>query len=251
MSAATRQIRAILTAELRLMRRNSAILATSIGVPVAVAAYFVWSGRDDLGALGWSFPVAILFLLMFGMSVYMTTTLALTARREDLYLKRLRTSEAADGTILAGLLSPALLIGFAQCLVVVLIVAVFGPATPANPLLLLLAVLLGLAMSAALGMATTGLVGSTQQADMATMPFFILLIGTGIWGGFGGADGPGTAQLLLPGGAVLDVVRLAYDRELAFLAQLTEALPALGVLAGWTMLGILAVHRFFRWEPRH
>ncbi|HWS33874.1 MAG TPA: hypothetical protein VN408_14175 [Actinoplanes sp.] len=185
------------------------------------------------------------------MSVYMSSALALTARREDLYLKRLRTSEASDGTILAGIPSPLLLIGLLQCLLVVAIVAVFGSEVPANPLLLAITVLLGLAMSAFLGMASTGLVSGTQQADMATMPFFAVLVGTGVWAGFGGADGPDLEHLLSPGGAVLDAVLLAYDHERTLAEQLGQALPAIGVLLAWTALGVLGVHRLFRWEPRH
>ncbi|HWS33875.1 MAG TPA: hypothetical protein VN408_14180 [Actinoplanes sp.] len=55
-----KQIQAMFTAEMRLMKRNSAILGVAIAMPTGVAAYFVWSSRDGLGPLGWAFPVAIL-----------------------------------------------------------------------------------------------------------------------------------------------------------------------------------------------
>lgn len=246
-----RQIRALMRAEVRLLRRNSAVAATSTAFPIGVSAFMVYVGRFNLGPLGWALPVAILLLLMFGMTVYMTTTLALTARREDLYLKRLRSGEAGDATILVGVISPIVLLGLLQCALVVVIVWVFGPAGPDNVVLLALTVLLGTAMAAALGMATTGGVGSAQQADMATMPFFFLLIATGVWAGTSGDDGPHIGQLLLPGGAVVDLTRLAYDAEVGLGGQLAGALPGIAVLLGWTAFGALAVRRLFRWEPRH
>lgn len=250
MSLVRRQLTALFAAEVRLLSRNSAVTATATIFPIAVAAVLVYFGKRSPGPLGWSFPLALQLILMFGMTVYMTSTLTLTARREDLYLKRLRSGEAADTTILVGVLSPVIVLGVLQCLLVVAIVWAFGPAVPANPLLLALAILLGVAMSAALGIATTGLVSGTQQADMAALPFFLFLTGTGIWAGMQGADGPGLAQTVLPGGAVVETVRLAYDHEATLGAQFVGALPALAALVGWTAFGTLAGRRFFRWDRR-
>lgn len=250
MSLATRQLTALFRTEVKLLGRNSAVAATATIFPIGMAGMLVYFGKDNLGALGWAFPVSIQLLLMFGMTVYITTTLALTSRREDLYLKRLRSGEASDATILVGVSSPVIVLGLLQCLLIVAIVAVFAGAAPANPLLLLLGIVLGVAMSATLGFATTGLVSSTQQADMAAMPFFLFLLVTGIWGGTNGAGGPDIAQVATPGGAIVDVARLAYDTTGSFGGQFVDAGPALLSLAVWTALGAFAAKRFFRWEKR-
>ncbi|SFB47838.1 ABC-2 type transport system permease protein [Amycolatopsis marina] len=250
MNLVGRQLRALFLAEVKLLGRNSAVAATATIFPIGMAAALVYFGRENLGALGWAFPVAMQLLLMFGMTVYITTTLALTSRREDLYLKRLRSGEVADSTVLVGVSSPVIVLGVLQCLLIVVIVGVFGPAVPANPLVLLLAILLGVALSATFGFATTGLVSSTQQADMAAMPFFLFLLATGVWAGTNGAEGPGVEQLVTPGGALVDLAQIAYGDAGSFAAQLVDALPALGVLAVWTAIGAVAARRFFRWEKR-
>lgn len=250
MNLAGRQLTALFRAEVKLLGRNSAVAATATVFPIGMAAALVYFGRANLGALGWAFPVAMQLLLMFGMTVYITTTLALTSRREDLYLKRLRSGEAADSTILVGVSSPVIALGVLQCLLIVVIVGIFGPAVPANPLVLLLAVLLGVAMSATFGFATTGLVSSTQQADMAAMPFFLFLLATGVWSGTNGAAGPAVEQLLTPGGALVDLARIAYGPAGSFVGQLVDAVPALAVLTVWTAIGAVAARRFFRWEKR-
>ncbi|OZM72644.1 multidrug ABC transporter permease [Amycolatopsis antarctica] len=250
MNLAQRQLTALFKAEVKLIGRNSAVAATATIFPIGMAAALVFFGRENLGALGWALPVALQLLLMFGMTVYITTTLALTARREDLYLKRLRSGEASDGTILVGVSSPIIVLGLLQCLLTVAIVWVFGPAAPTNPLVLLAAIVLGVAMCATLGFATTGAVSSTQQADMAAMPFFLILLGTGIWAATNGAEGPNMLQTITPGGAMVDLARISYDATSTFAAQVGDALPALGALAVWTVIGAVSAKRYFRWETR-
>ncbi|KMS90676.1 multidrug ABC transporter permease [Streptomyces regensis] len=249
MALARTRLTALFLAEAKLIGRNATVAGTATVFPIGMAVLLVVFGRDTLGALGWALPIALQIALMAGMTVYITTTLTLTARREDLYLKRLRTSECADSTIILGLASPVVLLGILQCLLIVGIVWVFGPAVPHNPLILVLAILLLVAMSTVAAIATTGLVSTIQQADMAAMPFFLFLLGTVIWGGMGGADGPDVVQLLTPGGALMDLVRLAYDPAIGW-GALSASLPAFGVLAGWTALGAVAATRLFRWDRR-
>lgn len=250
MNRTAHQILVLLRTETKLVGRNATVAGTATLFPIGMAVFLVWSGRGTLGALGWAFPVALALAVMCGMTVYITTTLTLTARREDLYLKRLRTSECSDATILTGLSSPPFLLGFVQCLLVVAIVWVGGPAAPTNLPLLLVGVVLTVALCTLLAIATTGLVSTTQQADMAAMPFFLFLLGTAVWAGTNGAVGPDTVQLLLPGGALVEIARLAYHPDLGFAAQFTDALPALGVLTAWTLLAAASARRLFRWDRR-
>lgn len=57
----------------------------------------------------------------------------------------------------------------------------------------------------------------------------------------------GALGWVLPGGALLDLVRLSYDATSGFAGQFGDALPAIGVLIAWTLLGGFAAKRLFRW----
>ena len=45
--------------------------------------------------------------------------------------------------------------------------------------------------------------------------------------------------------------RNADGADLSFLGSVVDALPALGVLAGWLLLVSLVASHVFRWKPRH
>ncbi|EIE98546.1 ABC transporter permease [Saccharomonospora glauca] len=250
MNLTRRQLVALFRAETKLLTRNSTVAATALVFPVAMAVFMVLYSRDNLGALGWALPVALQVLLIVGMTVYISTTLALTARREDLYLKRLRSGEASDVVIIVGISSPLIVLGLLQCVLAVAVVWVLGQGRPHNVPVLALAVVLSVAMTATLGFATTGLVSSTQQADMAGLPFFLFLLVTGIWGATNGAEGPTVEQLWTPGGAVVDLMRIAYDGTSSFSEQLAASPPAVLVLLAWTVVGAVAARRLFRWDRR-
>ncbi|TMZ31650.1 multidrug ABC transporter permease, partial [Klebsiella pneumoniae] len=115
MSLTRKQINALFLAETKLLARNSTVAATALIVPVVMAVFMTLFSQDNLGPLGWALPVALQILLIIGMTVYISTALALTARREDLYLKRLRSGEAGDSTIIIGISSPLVVLGLLQC----------------------------------------------------------------------------------------------------------------------------------------
>jgi ABC-2 type transport system permease protein len=52
--------------------------------------------------------------------------------------------------------------------------------------------------------------------------------------------------LLLPVSPLMELVRGGWVGTLSGV----ETLKALGIAALWTVLGVLAVRRWFRWEPR-
>ncbi|SFQ42935.1 ABC-2 type transport system permease protein [Amycolatopsis arida] len=242
---------AISRAELTLLTRNLAMIAAGVLMPLAVAATFVFTGRTSPHVVGWGFEVSMMLMLLFGMSAYMTSAASLSYRRDELYLKRLRSGPVSDTTVLLGVLSPVIVLTLAQCLLMLVVVAVAGPAVPANPLLVLLVLLAGTAVGVTAGMATTGVTHSAEQAQTVGLPFLILLVGSGVWAGMDIAHGLSPVQLLLPGGAVLEVLRQAYGGgESTFTGQLAASAPGLGVLVAWVALGGLAARRWFRWEPR-
>ena len=108
------------------------VLATRASVP------------DSAGDLGGGAAVVTsltAFTLLF--VVYYNLVTALVARREELVLKRLRTGETSDAEILAGTAAPAVAIAWGQILIgAVAAVTAFGMGLPANPLVVLAAIVL-------------------------------------------------------------------------------------------------------------
>lgn len=241
---------AIFGAELRLLLRNTTVAVSALLMPLVIAVMFVASGMQDTPSSGWGYLIALILLTVFGMSGCITAAGTLTYRRDELYLKRLRCSQASDAAILVGVLSPVLLVTLVQGLLMVALTAVVASSLPASPLPLVAVIALGTAMSAGMGMATTGFASSGEQAQTVATPVFFVLIGTGIWAGTGLAEGLTTLQQLSPGGAVVQLVALAYDPGATLSASTSELFPALGGMLGWTAVSVGAARRYFRWEPR-
>src|SRR5690606_25511732 len=105
-------------------------------------------------------------VLAFGLYTTAVTTLA--SRRQNLFLKRLRSTAASDARILAGLVLPATAIALIQA---VAILTVLGVVTtgPVEPALLALAILATTAMLVALALATAGLTTSPEHAQVTTL----------------------------------------------------------------------------------
>lgn len=206
----------------------------SIGLPVLMANVT----GDGVTAAAQVYHGMIAIIL--AITTFMTVVVTVTMRRDQLVLKRLRTTELTDGQILAGQLA-----GVAtQAVLVVLLSslavrALAGVPLPANPLLAATAVVAGSAVMALLGAAYTAMIPRAELAAAFAMPVF-LLAGVGA-GAMGPIPLPGFLQQaldLLPTAAVVGAVR---DGEVL--------VPAL-ILAGWTVIGVVALGRWFRWEPR-
>lgn len=227
--------------EWKLLARNKAVLVSATTVPLLLGIVLAHRVPADAGPLAWSVVLGLQVLAVQGFTVYFTTTAALAGRREDRYLKRLRSGELPDAGVLAGLLLPVVLLGLAQTVVVVGLAIALGAPAPANPLPLLLAVLLGTAMSLVAGAATSGWTASSEQAQITTMPWFVVLIGGAVWVSM--SDTP--FALVVPSGGVVDLVRVAMTG-----AELVDALPAAGALLAWTAVLAVLARAWFRWEPR-
>src|SRR3546814_13890094 len=92
-------------------------------MPAAASLYFIYF-RDsfpDQGGLGYIAAVLVFTIGAFGL--YATTVTTLAARRQNLFLKRLRSPAASDPTILSGLILPVTAIPLVP---VILILGVFG-----------------------------------------------------------------------------------------------------------------------------
>ncbi|GAA2331402.1 ABC transporter permease [Saccharopolyspora halophila] len=228
---------ALAQAELKLLLRNTAVAISALLLPIGVGVFATFNLPDDAGPSAWSMVISIQLLMVLGFTVYFTTTAALAARREDHYLKRLRSGEASDAAILAGLLAPAVVLGLAQLVLLAVISAYLGAPMPANVLPIALALLLGIALCLVGGIATSGRTASSEQAQVTTMPLFFGMIGGVVIGVFS------PAGVLLPGGGLAGLVQHAMTGS-------GPLLPALGSMIGWIVLLSLLAKAWFRWEAR-
>lgn len=228
-------ITALGAAEFKLLLRNRTAASLAFGMPLLLGGYFALAFGDE----GWSTAVALQLLSTLGFTVYVTTTTSLASRRQDHYLKRLRTGAASDAVVLTGVLLPPLLLAPAQAALLLGVSLAAGAPLPARPDLLALAVVGGAAACCAAGVATSGVTSTAELAQITTGPFFLALLGGGIWS-LGSTD---ARTLLAPGGGVAELVEVAWG------GPGDPGLAALSLL-GWTAVGGALAVRLFRWDAR-
>ncbi|MFG3440663.1 ABC transporter permease [Nonomuraea sp. NPDC047897] len=228
----------------RLFWRDRAMLVASVVTPMGIGIGLPLLMRhvraDGAAAAAQLFPGTI--AIMLAITAFMNINVALATRRDQLVLKRLRTTTLTDGQILVGQIASTVtqtVVVIALCTVTVRFVA--DVPFPANPLLFAGAAVVGSAVMATLGAAYTAAVPRAELSAAACMPVF-LLCGVGA-----GAMGPilevlpswvGSLFGLLPTAGVVDAMR---DGAVAG--------PAAN-LAGWTVVALVALRLWFRWEPR-
>jgi len=233
---------ALARSELKLLWRNRLVAATALLLPLLMA--FGLSRSDDsFGDGGWGAVAGVQILAMLMFAVYSAATTAVAARRGELVLKRLRTSELPEWAVLAGMLAPLVGLAVVQALLSAALMVAFGAPAPARPALLLLAVLGGALMCCAAALVTTRISASAEQAQVTTMPLFFVALGGAIWTISVPSDEVTPLMLAIPGSAIAELARIAWDGS-------GDALPALAMIVAWTGLAAEGAKRWFRWEPR-
>ena len=225
--------------EWRLIARNKTVLLSATLFPLALTALSLI--QDPQGPTAAAGMTAIMIALFSSMTVYMTVTLTAVSRRQDLYLKRLRSGESSDVAIFAGVTIPPALLCVAQLVVVAVALAIIGFETPAEPWWILVAAIGSILSGLAMGLGTASVTTNASAAQMTTVPYFLLIIGSVI-------ATPLVEHRLMdltPGGAVVTFARLAFE-----VPTPGSALTAALGLVLWTVIGIELARRFFRWEPR-
>lgn len=246
-------------AELSLLRRNRMQLGTAIVLPLALPFFFLplaqngASGAALAGVLGTGFVVVLLFV------VYYNLLSAYVARRQDLVLKRLRTGEASDATVLAATATPALLLAAVMItLTTALSIPLLDLPLPENPLVLALGLGLGAVMLVPLALVTANITRTVESAQVTSLPAMaVLMIGAG---GILPLDllPEWAARLItfMPSAPITALVRLGWlgiDADGAAVAGADAWLLTAGqtgILLAWTLVGALIVREHFRWEPR-
>jgi ABC-2 type transport system permease protein len=225
--------------------RNRAVLISNLVMPLLVSAFFIYS-RDtfaQIGSLG--YIAAVLVFTVGAFSLYTTAVTTLSARRQDLFLKRLRSTAAGDPEILSGLTLPVAVTAFVQ---VVVILGVFALVSgrPSNVVLLAVAIVATFVMMLALALATAGLTGSPEQAQVTTLPISLTTIAVASWVGITGTESFTLLKRVLPGGSATELIVNTWNGGV----PLAESLPLLAPTLGWVVVAIVLALRLFRWEPR-
>ncbi len=173
----------------------------------------------------------------------------LVLRRENGILKRLRATPLPPSTYVAALLSSTLIVFALQTIALLVLGRIlYGTPFPHAVGSLVLAVVLGAAAFAALGVATASLIRSGDGSSAVVN--FILLPMAFLTGSFGP-----TRHYPRFLRAIGDVLPLKYFVDLMNALYLhRNALwtkpGAIGVLAAWGAAGLVVAVFRFRWEPR-
>ncbi|WP_434740647.1 ABC transporter permease [Micromonospora sp. SH-82] len=235
----------IAASELIQIFRNRLVLITSMIIPVAVCVLFIRRHETfaALGSLGYIAAIVMFTVAAFGLYTTAVTTLA--SRRQNLFLKRLRSTAAGDATILTSLLLPVVVLALIQVTAILVALAVVA-GHPADVALLVVAVLATLAMMVGLALATAGLTNSPEHAQVTTLPVTLGVIGVASWVGITGTEDLTWLKRLLPGGSATELTVNAWNGGTA----VTESLALLAPTLGWVVLAVVLATRLFRWEPR-
>jgi ABC-2 type transport system permease protein len=174
--------------------------------------------------------------------------LLLVLRREAGLLKRLRATPLPGWTYVTGVLGS---IVFVFLLEAVLLVALarfaFDVALPDPLLSFALALLLGAATFAALGVALTALIRSGEGSSAVVNAIYLPV--TFISGSFFSADTfPGVLRAVAEVLPLAHFIRLVRD-IVVFDDQIWEHPTAVAVVAAWGVAGAIVARRGFRWEP--
>jgi len=237
---------AIAASELKQIIRNKSVLISATAIPLGTSALLIL-GRDsyrDFPA-GLGFAVAAMMTSIAALGLYVTAVTTLAARRQTLFLKRLRSTAAGDTGILTGLLAPPVLISAVQ---VVIVLGVLASITegPANPLLLALSGVLLIALMLALALATVGVTRSPEHAQVTTLPITLGAIALAMWIGLTSADSLPLLKALLPTGATTRLSINAWNGGAPVEQNLLLLLPTLG----WIAAALVMTKITFHWEPR-
>lgn len=233
--------------ESRLLLRNGEQLLIAIVIPVIVLVGLV-GAADSLG-LDYEHPVVdVITPGVLALAVLSTsfTSLAIATGFERRYgvLKRLGSSPLPRGGLLAGKVLALLLVELVQLVVIggVGLLLGWSPSPGiAGVLGAILAVMLGTAAFASLGLLVAGTLRAEATLAVANLVYLLLLAGGAVvlpataYGGFG------DVAAWLPSGALGEAMRDALlHGEVAWLG--------VAVLTGWAVVGSVLASRTFSWE---
>lgn len=262
-AAGWRRFTALSRAELKILSRSRVSLFYSL----AFAPFLVWvlSFTPAVEALADTMPqgglaasiIAVLTAMGLCTAIYYNLTTAFVARRESLALKRLHAGECRPLELLAALAMPNLVVFVAQLVLLVLASAFLGMPRFTNPVLFLLAVLLGAAFFTMLSYLTAVRTRTVESAQLTTMPGMLAgMFLSGLIVPLAALPEVAAQVLLvLPMAPVVDLALLGLNGTSLlgdshdFAGSWIAAGRSVLVLVLWCVVAVLLLKRSIRWEP--
>ncbi|MFT3871749.1 MAG: ABC transporter permease [Nocardioides sp.] len=239
-----RQVLAQAGMETRLMLRNGEQLLLAIVIPLIVLIGAV-EGAVRLGIDVDHRPIDLFTPGVFALAVMSSsfTSLAIMTGFERRYgvLKRLGSSPLPRHGLLLGKTGALVAVLAVQLVVIGVVALVMGWQPEAGWLGALLAVVLGVAAFASLGLFVAGVLRAEATLAVTNLVYLLLLAAGGVVLPTSSYGGIGPLLALLPSGALGDALRSAF-------LDGTVAWGSLLVLVVWTVVGTLLTARTFRWE---
>lgn len=233
----------VAAAELRMLYRNLMVATAAFLVPALFAVVLI-TVKKVLDGPGMLAGMQAICIAALGSYVTVCTTMA--ARRQNLYLKRLRSTTLSDVGIVLGLSVPVALVNLVQICIVLAVVAAVTDLPPSNPVLVVVALLLAEVFFVVAALATLGITDSPEHAQVTTLPLFFVVLGASMWIGLLGTAEHEWVKLALPGGALTEAIRIAWDG-----ADLARFGLCATISLVWTAAAAILARALFRWEPRH
>lgn len=239
-----RQVLAQAGMEARLMLRNGEQLLLAVVIPVIVLIGGVAGGRHL--SLNESHPLVDIFtpgVLALAIMSTSFTSLAIATGFERRYgvIKRLGASPLPREGLLAGKILALLLVEVLQMVIIGAVGRLLGWSPRPGVVGFVLAIVLGTAAFASLGLFVAGVLRAEATLAAANLIYLLLLAGGAVVLPLSAYGAFGHVARWLPSGALGEAVRGAFlDNRIAW--------RDLGVLLLWAGLGTGLTARTFRWE---
>jgi len=238
-----------LRAQQRLFWRNREAAFFSFLFPILLLA-LIGSVYGDEPIDDVSVPTYLLVgLLGYGVAANAFAGLAITlvVRREAGLLKRVRGTPLEPRTYLAAVIASTVTVIALQVVAQLLLgVYLLDADWPERPVPLAVAILLGAAAFAALGIAVTTLVRTSEGSSAVVNAIYLpMAFVSGVF--FSRQDMPAFLE------AISDVLPLTYLLDLiraTFVPGESFAPSSVAVVVVWGLVGMVVAVRMFRWEPR-
>ncbi|QWF20091.1 ABC transporter permease [Nocardioides sp. LMS-CY] len=241
-----RQVVAQARMEAKLMLRNGEQLLLAVVIPVMVLVGGVTAGEHLSLNLKSGTPLVDIFTPgVIALAVMSTsfTSLAIATGFERRYgvIKRLGSSPLPRSGLLAGKVLALLLVELLQIIVIGGVGQLLGWTPKPGVLGVALAILLGTAAFASLGLFVAGVLRAEATLAAANLIYLLLMTGGGVVLPLSAYGAFGDIVRWLPSGALGEAMRIGFiDGGVAW--------RDLGVLIIWAGLGTVLTARTFKWE---
>ena len=241
-----RQVLAQARIEAKLMMRNGEQLLLAVVIPVLVLIGGVTAGEHLSLDLETDRPLVDIFTPgVIALAVMSTsfTSLAIATGFERRYgvIKRLGSSPLPRTGLLAGKVGALLLVQLVQVVLIGAVGQLLGWTPEPQVLGVALAIGLGTAAFAALGLFVAGVFRAEATLAVANLIYLLLMAGGAVVLPMSAYGGFGDIVRWLPSGALGEAMRTAFIDD-------AVAWRDLGVLAAWAVLGTALTARTFKWE---